>query len=171
VGTMRQTNPIGPGGKGVVPPESDRAKQTQFPPQRLEGQRLGGKGVMVNSTFDRPRQNKANSGGSDAPGGTTGGVAAWAQCAKQTQSAPGGPAGRGTNKANWAGRQRRRHRRARSCETKPIGGSEPCQTKPILRLRIVQNEANLRSPGRPDGLSTRHRMPATPSWAPFRGCV
>jgi hypothetical protein len=36
------------------------AKQTQFPAEQKEGQRLGGKGVMVNSTFDRPRQNKAN---------------------------------------------------------------------------------------------------------------
>jgi len=36
------------------------AKQSQFPPRRHEGQRLGGKGVMVNQAFNRPRQNKAN---------------------------------------------------------------------------------------------------------------
>ncbi len=38
------------------------AKQSQFRPRRQERQRLGGKGLMVNRTFDRPRQNKPNSG-------------------------------------------------------------------------------------------------------------
>ncbi len=38
------------------------AKQTQLPLRRQEGQRFGGKEVMVNSTFDRPRQNKPNLG-------------------------------------------------------------------------------------------------------------
>jgi hypothetical protein len=37
-------------------------KQSQFPPRRQDGQRLGGQGVMVNRTVYRPRQNKANSG-------------------------------------------------------------------------------------------------------------
>jgi hypothetical protein len=36
-------------------------KQSQFPAGQKEGQVLGGKGVMVNRTSDRPRQNKANS--------------------------------------------------------------------------------------------------------------
>jgi hypothetical protein len=44
----------------------------------------------VNSTSDRPRQNKANSRGWDAPGGTTGGAVAQAYCAKQTQFAADG---------------------------------------------------------------------------------
>jgi hypothetical protein len=63
---MRQTNPIWPGrpGRGTggreSPPRHDGAKQSQFGPEEREGQRLGGKGVMVNSTFDRLRQNKAN---------------------------------------------------------------------------------------------------------------
>ena len=38
-------------------------KQSQFPPGQQEGQVLCGKGVMVNRTFDRPRQNKATFGG------------------------------------------------------------------------------------------------------------
>jgi hypothetical protein len=42
------------------------AKQTQLPAEQKEGQRFGGKGVMVNRTVYRPRQNKANSGGWDA---------------------------------------------------------------------------------------------------------
>jgi hypothetical protein len=63
---MCQTNPIWPGWPGrdaggrESPPGHGGAKQSQFPPRRQEGQRLGGKGVMVNSTFDRLRQNKAN---------------------------------------------------------------------------------------------------------------
>ena len=61
------------------------AKQSQFPPRRQERQRLGEKGVMVNSTFDRPRQNKANSGEWDASGGAISGAVAWARRAKQTQ--------------------------------------------------------------------------------------
>jgi hypothetical protein len=47
----------GPQGRGT---RGKCAKQTQFRAEQKEGQRLGGKGVMVNSTFDRPRQNKAN---------------------------------------------------------------------------------------------------------------
>ncbi len=50
----------------------DYAKESQFRPRRQDGQRLCEKGVMVNSTFNRPRQNKANSRGV-------------AQRAKQTQ--------------------------------------------------------------------------------------
>jgi hypothetical protein len=37
-------------------------KQSQFPAEQKEGQSLGWKGVMVNSTFDGPRQNKAKLG-------------------------------------------------------------------------------------------------------------
>jgi hypothetical protein len=43
-----------------------RAKQSQFPAAGKKRQVFFGKGVMVNSTFDRLRQNKANSGGWDA---------------------------------------------------------------------------------------------------------
>jgi hypothetical protein len=47
----------------TLPPDRRRDflyKQSQFPPDQKRGQRLGGRGVMVNRTFDRPRQNKAN---------------------------------------------------------------------------------------------------------------
>ncbi len=37
-------------------------KQSQFPPDQKEGQVLGAKGFMVNTTFDKPQQNKANLG-------------------------------------------------------------------------------------------------------------
>ena len=64
------------------------AKQTQFPAEQKEGQRLGRKGVMVNSTFDRPRQNKANLRAE--PGGTRpAGRGTKGKCAKQSQSAGG----------------------------------------------------------------------------------
>ena len=48
----------------------NRAKQTQFLHEQNEGQVVCGKGVMVNSTFDRPRQNKPN-----LPGGSRGAIA------------------------------------------------------------------------------------------------
>ncbi len=75
-GQRRQTNPIwrwcrGGGAGGCQrPPGHDGAKQSQFPAEQEEGQRLGGKGVMVNSTFDRPRQNKAKLGQDGTSGGT-----------------------------------------------------------------------------------------------------
>jgi hypothetical protein len=84
--------PAGPGGTG--PPgrgtQGNRAKQTQFRRRAKQRQVLGRKGVMVNSTSDRPRQNKANSRGWDAPGGTTSGAVAQAYRAKQTQFAADG---------------------------------------------------------------------------------
>jgi hypothetical protein len=46
----------------VRPDGGKCAKQSQFPAGQKEGQNLGGKGLMVNRTFDRPRRNKANSG-------------------------------------------------------------------------------------------------------------
>jgi len=42
--------------------ETNRAKQSQFPPEHQEGQVLCRKGIMVNHTCKRLRQNKANSG-------------------------------------------------------------------------------------------------------------
>jgi hypothetical protein len=48
-----------PGGAGGVG-RGMLYKQSQFPPEQKEGQSLGAKGVMVNNTSDRPRQNKAN---------------------------------------------------------------------------------------------------------------
>jgi len=56
-----------------------------------------------NSQFLPVMQNKANSGGWDAPDGTTSGAVAWARCAKQTQFASEGLVRRGTNKANPPG--------------------------------------------------------------------
>jgi hypothetical protein len=47
----------GPQGRGT---QSNRAKQTQFRRREKQRQVLGGKGVMVNNTSDRHRQNKAN---------------------------------------------------------------------------------------------------------------
>jgi hypothetical protein len=41
---------------------ANRAKQSQFSPRRQDRQRFGGKGLMVNRTVYRPRQNKANAG-------------------------------------------------------------------------------------------------------------
>jgi hypothetical protein len=126
-GLVVQTNPICTRREesvGQAPPHTwlNCAKQTQFgsvcatdgssngetcetnpiPATGNKRQRLDGKGVMVNSTSDRPCQNKANSAGWDTPGGTTSGAVAWARCAKQTQFGPEGLAGRGTNKANPA---------------------------------------------------------------------
>ncbi len=56
-GATRDTRP-----SSTLPFQShaSRAKQSQFPPRRRDGQSFCGKGVMVNSTFDGPRQNKAN---------------------------------------------------------------------------------------------------------------
>jgi hypothetical protein len=148
------------------------AKQTQFPPRRQEGQRLGGKGVMVNSTCDRPRQNKANLG---KPGwgsaesimqnkANSGGVA---NRAKQTQflasralgntqlckTKPICPAARVSDTANRAKRtQFLRSAMApedEMCKTKPICWSQMRKTKPISgepgprQRSIVQNEAKL----------------------------
>ncbi len=79
-------------------------KQSQFPPDQKEGQVLGGKGVMVNTTFDKPQQNKANSPIADCglperpgnwhpPGGVGLGTdlpppTRAGDCAKQTQFGP-----------------------------------------------------------------------------------
>jgi hypothetical protein len=58
-GQMRQTKPIARSGA-----------PRRCPGEQKEGQRLGGRGVMVNRTFDRARQNKAKLG----PDGTSGGT-------------------------------------------------------------------------------------------------
>ena len=52
-GVVPATNPNGPVGPDLG--GANRAKQSQFPPRHPVGQRLAGKGVMVNRTFDRPR--------------------------------------------------------------------------------------------------------------------
>ncbi len=90
---LRLRPPVGAGGDNIAdwgsrqaPPctQLNCAKQTQFPADQKEGQVLGGKGVMVNSTFDRPRQNKANLRAK--PGGTRPqGWGTRGKCAKQTQ--------------------------------------------------------------------------------------
>jgi hypothetical protein len=65
---MRKTNPIWAGWPGSgegdrrSPPGRDGAKQSQFSSERNEGQVVCGKGVMVNSTSDSPRKNKAKLG-------------------------------------------------------------------------------------------------------------
>ncbi len=138
------------------------AKQTQFPLRGQEGQRLGRKGVMVNSTSDRPRQNKANSGGWDASGGTTGRAVAWARCAKQTQFLDCGFPER--HRATGV-RLRRSCRFADSgrpgaCRLGPARA--PCTNKPNCPERTVQNEANFRPSGRPNGPGIGQRTPATP---------
>jgi hypothetical protein len=64
---MCETNPISSGRPGMdaggreTPPGSDCAKQSQFLREQQEEQVLCGKGVMVNRTCNRLRQNKANS--------------------------------------------------------------------------------------------------------------
>jgi hypothetical protein len=58
---MRKTNPTSGGPRyPAFQPDANRAKQSQFLPEQQEGQVFCGKGVMVNCTSDRPRQNKAN---------------------------------------------------------------------------------------------------------------
>ena len=134
-----------------------RAKQTQFAPNRCEGQVPCGKGVMSNWSSKWPRQNKANSGAGRlvhaaailSRGGST--VAPGAQTkpiggcdrVKQSQSA----ATRCTNKANLPTPTTKRRRRA---------GPQ-------------QNKANFRPSDRRDGPGMRHCMPATPAHA-TRGC-
>jgi hypothetical protein len=98
----------------------DRAKQSQFPAEQKEGQRLGGKRVMVNGISDRPQQNEAKLGRPGVSGGWRG----WSQSCKAKPICGGvnRPA-RGvgcTNKANsglpgW-------RQRGLLCETKPIWG-------------------------------------------------
>jgi hypothetical protein len=99
------------------------AKQSQFRPRRQGRQRLGRQGVMVNRTFDRPRQNKANSG---EPGGDPG-----VDYAKQSQFRRGG----------------------QSCQTNPIGRRKWCETKPISRDRAEAMDIKSATPGRPGGRS------------------
>ncbi len=119
-----KTNPISARSRRR-PFQSDahRAKQSQSPPNQQEGQVLCGKGVMVNRTFHRLRQNKANFSMADwrqTGGGTT-------NCAKRTQS-PAVPGGRGPGgRGAWA----------RLCKTNPIS------TQPGPQGRaIVRNEPN-----------------------------
>jgi len=153
-------------------------KQSQFPPRRQDRQGLGREGVMVNSTFDGPRRNKANclkrgteavSGGWDAFGGTTGRAVAWARCAKQTQSAPEGPGDTepcafgtwhvavwvfgGKNEGNEGGQP------AIGQDKPAVGSSDQlCETNPIVR----RGRAALPLPStlRP---RLRHRMPIASS--------
>ncbi len=57
-GELCETNPISPAGGR---PGGKRAKQTQFAPERCEGQVLYGQRFMVNWTYKGLRRNKANS--------------------------------------------------------------------------------------------------------------
>jgi hypothetical protein len=130
-GEMRKTNPIlrwrivrnkpnlarAPrNGRGR--PGSDCAKQSQFPPEQRKGQVLCRKGVMVNRTCNRLRQNKANLPARPRTGigrGVTSGSVAQAYCAKQTQFAAGG--------------QGRPSPRPGALTMPPAG--QTCETKPI----------------------------------------
>jgi len=115
-------------GKGAIAAEPDRTKRSQFPPARQEGQALCRKGVMVNWTCRGFRQNKANSAGWDAAGGATSGAVAWAQCAKQTQFAPDGPAGPSP--------------RPEALTMPPARGKRAKQSQFLAGRPIVQNEPN-----------------------------
>jgi hypothetical protein len=106
-GQVRQTNPICPAVPGGAGPEGrgmwGQVRQTnpiarsgaprRCPAESKEGQRLGRKGVMVNSTSDRRRPNEANSGyaGRDRPAGARDegrscDIASMPRFGKQTQS-------------------------------------------------------------------------------------
>ncbi len=98
--------PLAPPGLAV-----NCAKQTQFRQRGDKRQMLCEEGVMVNSTFDRRPQNKANSGGV-------------ANRAKQTQFARRGRAAPLAPQADYAERTQSPGSRApwnvRLCKTKPI---------------------------------------------------
>jgi hypothetical protein len=76
-----------------APPQSNRAKQSQFPLEQREGQVLCRKGFMVNRTGNGLRQNEANLPAWTQTGtgwGVTKGAVAQGYCAKRTQFAPDG---------------------------------------------------------------------------------
>jgi hypothetical protein len=105
-------------------------KQSQLPPWRQEGQRLARKGVMVNRTSDRPRQNKANFG---KPG--------WDPGSRLCKTKPIRRRGRSCDIASMPrfGKQSQFPPRR---GTRPAGGG---------RGAIAQNKANSREPARPGG--------------------
>jgi hypothetical protein len=90
-------------------------KQSQFPPRCQDRQGLGRKGVMVNSTSDRPRQNKANS-------------RAAANRAKQTQFFDCGPGSASKVTTLWTG-----HRPAMGHPARAARPGANCTNKPNLR--------------------------------------
>jgi hypothetical protein len=129
-------------------------KQTQFASVQREGQVLSGRRFMVNSTWNRLRRNKANSGGARCVGacqrdrGTL---------YKQTQSAPDGQ-GRPWPRAcpersEWAPGLDAATRQAPTAQNEPnfpvggrgaIGSLGPADdASPLLRGAIAPNKPNL----------------------------
>jgi hypothetical protein len=144
---------------------ADCAKQSQFPPRCQAGQRLARKGVMVNSTSGRLRQNKANFRLRRAGRGPRGGgiicetkpilrlrIADWVQTWSGTCE----------TKPIWPGLGRARFRADERCETKPI------RHPPRWDQRDRSRETKPNSPpggvgrGRPTHEETimRHRLDA-----------
>jgi hypothetical protein len=137
---LRRDARCGPPGQGPVvqtKPIARRGAPRRCPAEQQKGQVLCGKGFMVNSTSDRPRQNKANLGkpGWDPgsrlcrtkPISGAGSRGAGANRAKQTQFGPAGRLG------PWRGKL---------CETNPIPAAMPIRRSAFPGGPIVRNKAN-----------------------------
>ena len=179
-GRSCETKPIWRGRRGMgaggreTPTGSNCAKQSQFPAERREGQVPCRKGVMVNRTCNRLRQNKANS--SLRIKRSSGGHRLATYGLQPLVLRVGC-----TNKANW----REEARRAAN----PLLSPGRLYEEPILRnkpnfgepgggrgiplfqysiiplfqsLPIVRNKANPERAGGRGGIGSRHRKAATP---------
>jgi hypothetical protein len=160
-------------------PKAVRAKQSQFPPEQREGQVSCRKGVMVNRTCNRLRQNKANSSiadcgfwiadsGSLRPGASAGAgrldkqtQLARANCAKQSQKAVAG----------W------RIDHVKQTQFRPPWGPAARDTseevgrgRPTHEELIVRNKANSQRAGGRGGVGSRHREAATPIGSEYPAC-
>jgi hypothetical protein len=194
---LRQTNPS-PGGVGhtslTAPPEA--AAQTKpiarsgaprrCPPEHEEGQCLGGKGVMVNSTFDRPRQNKANSRQRRVGRGRRG-VDTRQMCKTNPirpvggRPGPGGPTVRNKAKLGQSGVSRGRTVRpeGRLCETNPtrhrgpdgrsIVRNKPNYSVADCRLGIGDSPAPRRPPSSPPPRACAGRLYKQTQFLPRQG--
>ncbi len=152
-------------------PKAVRAKQSQFPPEQREGQVPCRKGVMVNRTCNRLRQNKANfsiadcgfwiaDSGSLRPGASAGAgrlykqtQLARANCAKQSHKAVAGwridHVKQTQFRPPW-GLRLGTHRR------KSGGGAQPCMLR-VIRYSVEWQEMFGRFGGRPPTEPRRRR--------------
>ncbi len=168
---MCKTNPISSGRRGMgaggreTPPGSDGAKQSQFLREQQEEQVLCGKGVMVNRTCNRLRQNKANSWRARYPTLPVFHRSSIPVLSLLCETNPichlahaGGPEGSCETKPicckrprMGAGRQGRpwRHR-GRICKTKPISATP----RGTGRMPVVRNHGqDAHATGTPDGVA------------------
>ena len=130
-------------------PKAVRAKQSQFPPERHQGQVLYGQKVMTNLACARPWQNKANSRPRDG------------RPARPRFYPARVPLPHRAHKQSQSGLSR---------QTKPIGAATRCTNKPNSptpptqrrrRAGSRRNKANFRPSDRPDGPGIRHPVPGT----------